>query len=147
MAAKADAATERFHSASGKLKQTEAAMTRNADLKAVIVYYARTHPIFDEYKARKCSRAYLAEHEADISVYRAAQTAMRELLNGERLPKMDALKAEWQELKTAKKSDYAGRLPRRTKGYAGGRGSQGQYRPSSRPRRARKKQENGAIAK
>jgi hypothetical protein len=32
---------------------------------------------------------------------------MRELLNGERLPKMDALKAEWQELKTAKKSGYA----------------------------------------
>lgn len=107
LAAKADAATERFHSASGKLKQTEAAMTRNADLKTAIVDYARTRPIFDEYKARKYSRAYLAEHEADISVYRAAQTAMRELLNGERLPKMDALKAEWQELKTAKKSRYA----------------------------------------
>ena len=32
---------------------------------------------------------------------------MRELLNGERLPKIDVLKAEWQELKTAPKSGYA----------------------------------------
>ena len=107
LAAKADATTERFHTASDKLKTTEAAMKHNADLKAAVVDYARTRPIFDEYKAKKYSRAYLAEHEADIAVYRAAQTSMRELLGGERLPKMAALKAEWQELRTAKKSGYA----------------------------------------
>jgi hypothetical protein len=104
--AKAEAATERFHSLGNKLKQTEAAMTRNADLKAAIADYARTRSVFAEYKARKYSRAYLAEHDADIAVYRAAQTAMRELLNGERLPKMDTLKAEWRELTAAKKSGY-----------------------------------------
>lgn len=32
---------------------------------------------------------------------------MKELLNASRLPKMDALKAEWQTLAAAKKSEYA----------------------------------------
>ena len=32
---------------------------------------------------------------------------MKELLNGEKLPKMDALKAEWQTLTAAKKSGYS----------------------------------------
>ena len=93
MAAKADTASERFNSASDKLKQTETAMKLNSDIKAAIVDYARTRPVFDEYKAQKYSRKYLAEHEADIAVYRAAQTSMRALLNGVRLPKWTLLKS------------------------------------------------------
>ena len=106
LAAKAEAATERFHAAGDKLKVTETAMQRNADLKAAIVDYARTRPVFDEYKAKKYSNKYLAEHEADIAVYRAAQATMKELLHGEKLPKMETLKAEWQTLSAAKKSGY-----------------------------------------
>ncbi len=104
--AKAESATERFHSVGGALKQTEASMKRNAELRAAIADYARTRPVFEEYKARKYSNKYLAEHEADIAVYRAAQATMRELLNGERLPKMDVLKTEWQTLAAMKKSGY-----------------------------------------
>ena len=81
-------------------------MKRNADLKAAIADYARTRPVFEEYKAKKYSNKYLAEHEADISVYRAAQATMKEILQGEKLPKMDALKADWQDLTAAKKSGY-----------------------------------------
>ena len=107
LATKAEVASERFHSASDKLKQTEAAMKHNAELKAAIIDYARTRPVFEEYKAQKYSNKYLAEHEADIAVYRAAQAAMKELLQGEKLPKMDTLKSEWQTLTAAKKSGYA----------------------------------------
>jgi hypothetical protein len=82
-------------------------MKRNAELKKAIADYARTRPVFEEYKAKKYSNKYLAEHEADIAVYRAAQSAMKELLNGEKLPKMDTLKAEWQTLTAAKKSGYS----------------------------------------
>ena len=106
LAAKTEAANERFHGASDKLKQTEDTMKRNADIKAAIVDYARTRPVFEEYKAQGYSKKYLAEHEPDIAVYRAAQVSMRELLNGEKLPKMDALKTEWQTLTAAKKSEY-----------------------------------------
>jgi Spy/CpxP family protein refolding chaperone len=55
---------------------------------------------------KRYSKKYLSEHEADISVYRAAQAKMREILQGERLPKMETLRTEWQSLATAKKSGY-----------------------------------------
>ena len=107
LAARADTASNCFQIINDGLQQTETAMKRNAELKAAVVDYARTRPVFEEYKRQKYSRKYLAEHEADISVYRAAQATMKELLNGEKLPKMDALKAEWQTLTAAKKSGYA----------------------------------------
>ena len=106
LAAKAEEAVEHFHRAGDKLKVTETAMKRNADLKAAIADYARTRPAFNEYKARKYSNQYLSEHEADIAVYRAAQSTMRELLDSEQLPKMDELRAEWQTLSAEKKSGY-----------------------------------------
>ena len=106
LATKAETATEYYHNLGDKLKQTEAAMKRNADLKAAIADYARTRSVFEEYKAKKYSNKYLAEHKADIAVFRAAQAAIRELLQGEKLPKMDTLKAEWQELTAAKREGY-----------------------------------------
>ena len=82
-------------------------MKRNAELKSAIMDYARTRPIFEECKVQKYSNKYLEEHEADIAVYRAAQSAMKEILNGAKLPEMSELKAEWQTLTQAKKSTYA----------------------------------------
>jgi len=72
LAAKSDSATERFHSKGDKLKVTEAAMKRNAGLKAAIIDYARTRLVFEEYKAKKYSNRLLTEHESDISVCLAA---------------------------------------------------------------------------
>jgi hypothetical protein len=106
LAAKAETAAERFHALGNSLKQTEAAITHNTELKKAIAAYARTRPIFDEYKAKKYSNKYLAEHKDEIADYRAAQAAMRELLNGEKLPKMAALKDEYQTLTAAKKRGY-----------------------------------------
>ena len=106
LAAKAEASAERFHSASGKLQATETALRHNTELKVAFVDYAKTRPVFDGYKASKYSRKYLAEHGADIAVYRVAQASMRELLGGAKLPKMDALKAEWRDLTVAKKTGY-----------------------------------------
>ena len=105
--ARADAAVDRFHDLSDKLKVTEAAMQRNAELKTAITDYAKTRPVFEEYKAKKYSNKFLAEHEADIADHRAAQAVLRELLDGAKLPRMDALKAEWQQLIADKKSGYA----------------------------------------
>lgn len=103
---KAADVTDRFHSLSDKIKSTEAAMKVNAELKAAIVDYAKTRPVFDGYKAAKYSKKYLAAHEADIAVYRAARTTMDRLLCGAKLPKMDALKAEFQKLAAEKKVAY-----------------------------------------
>ena len=99
-------ATDRFHALSGKIKTVEAAMSVNAELKAATVDYAKTRAVFDGYKAAKYSRKYLAEHEADIEVHRAARATFQRILAGAKLPKMDALKQEQQRLTAEKKTAY-----------------------------------------
>ena len=62
--------------------------------------------VFEQYKATKYSRKFLAEHEADLELYRAAQAEMRSLLGGAKLPKMDVLKEEGRKLTAKKKLLY-----------------------------------------
>ena len=64
--------------------------------------------MFDGYTASRYSKKYLAEHEAELSTYRAACAAMNELLGGEKLPKMETLKKQRRELGEKKKALYAG---------------------------------------
>ena len=106
LAAKTDAATERFHALAGDIQQTEAELSRVSDLMAAVVQYAKTRPAFDGYKAAKYSRKYLAEHEAELADYRAAKATMAELLGGEKLPKMDVLKEKRRQLAAQKKAFY-----------------------------------------
>ena len=106
LAAKTDAATERFHTLAGDIQQTEAELSRVSDLMAAVVQYAKTRPAFDGYKAAKYNRKYLAEHEAELADYRAAKATMAELLGGEKLPKMDVLKEKRRQLAARKKVLY-----------------------------------------
>ena len=106
LAAKTDAATERFHTLAGVIQQTEAELSRVSDLMAAVVQYAKTRPAFDGYKAAKYSRKYLAEHEAELADYRAAKAMMGELLGGEKLPKMAELKEKRRQLAARKKALY-----------------------------------------
>lgn len=103
---KASETVERFHTLSGQIKNTEASLRTNMELKAATVQYAKTRPVFQEYKARKYSRKFLAEHEAEIELYRAAQADMKRLLNGAKLPKMETLKEEGRKLAAKKNRLY-----------------------------------------
>jgi hypothetical protein len=103
---RATEAADRFHVLSGQIKSIEGAMSANAELKAAIVDYAKTRPVFNGYKAAKYSKKYLAEHEGEIALYRAAQNTFRRVLSGAKLPKMDALKAEYQKLAAEKRAAY-----------------------------------------
>lgn len=104
--AKAATASERFHTLSDQMQQLETDMKTNAALKGAIVDYAKARPVFEQYKASKYSRKFLAEHEGEIALYRASRATFDCILNGAKLPKMDKLKAEWQELSTKKKAAY-----------------------------------------
>ena len=106
LAAKTDAATERFHTLAGVIQQTEAELSRVSDLMAAVVQYAKTRPAFDGYKAAKYNRKYLAEHEAELAEYRTAKATMGELLGGEKLPKMAELKEKRRQLAARKKTLY-----------------------------------------
>ena len=104
---KANELTDRFHALSDRIKTVETAMSRNAELKAAMVDYAKTRPVFEGYKAARYSKKYLAEHEADIQIHRAAKETFTRVLDGEKLPRMDSLKAESQRLAAEKKSLYS----------------------------------------
>ena len=104
---KAAETTDRFHVLSDRIKQTENATNTNRELKTATVQYARTRPVFEKYKAAKYSRKFLAEHEADIELYRAAQADLKRLLDGAKLPKMDVLKEEGRRLAEQKRKLYA----------------------------------------
>ena len=104
---KTTAATERFHKLSDQIKSTEAALHTNTELKAATVQYAKTRPTFEKYKASKYSKKFLAEHEADIELYRAACADFKAILGGAKLPKMDTLKEEGRKLSEQKKKLYA----------------------------------------
>lgn len=104
---KATAATEHFHKLSDQIKSTEAALHTNMELKAATVQYAKTRPVFEKYKASKYSKKFLAEHEADIELYRAVCADFKAILGGAKLPKMDTLKEEGRKLSEQKKKLYA----------------------------------------
>ena len=59
----------------GELRDTEAALSHTSQLMGAVVQYARTRPVFDGYKAARYSKKYLAQHEAELSDYRAAKAA------------------------------------------------------------------------
>lgn len=105
---RASEASDRFHTLAGDIRDAEAALSVNSELKAASVDYAKTRPVFDGYKAAGYSKKYQAEHEGELALYRAAQATFRRLLNGGRLPKMDALKTEGRELTAQKKAAYTG---------------------------------------
>lgn len=100
-------AAGRFNTLSEKVKTTEAELWRNKELRAAVHDYAKTRPVFEEYKAKRYSNQFLSEHETEIALYRAAQATFRRILTGTKLPKMDALKAEEARLVADKKALYA----------------------------------------
>ena len=106
LAARTEAVVDRFHRVTGELKSTETALSKIAELMGATVDYAKTRPVFDSYKAARYSKKHLAEHEAKLATYRAARTAMNDILNGAKLPKMEALKEKRRQLAAGKKALY-----------------------------------------
>ena len=107
LAAQANEAAQRFHALAGELRQTEDGLSKTSALMETVVQYAKSRPVFEGYKAARYSKKYLAEHGPELADYRAAKAALNELLDGEKLPKMDALKEKRRKLAARKKALYA----------------------------------------
>lgn len=103
----AEAASARFHVLAEQLRQTEVDLAHTSELMGAVVQYAKTRPVFEGYKEARYSKKYLAEHGPELADYRAAKAALNELLDGEKLPKMDALKEKRRKLAARKKALYA----------------------------------------
>lgn len=101
----ADAAT-RFNELSEQIKAAEKRMSEIAVLKTHIVNYSKTRDVYAGYRKSGYSKKYLAEHESDILIHKAAKKAFDEL-GIDKLPTVRNLQDEYAELLTQKKAAYA----------------------------------------
>ena len=104
--ARAAAGTERYHALSAQIKAAETRMAEIAVLKTHIINYAKTRDVYAGYRKAGYSKKYLAEHESDILLHKAAKNAFDEL-GVKRLPTVKSLQEEYAKLLTEKKTAYA----------------------------------------
>lgn len=103
---KAMDATARYNELTEKIKSAEKRMAEIAALKTHIINYSKTREIYAAYRKAGYSKKFLAEHESEILLHKAAKKAFDEL-NLTKLPTVKSLQTEFAELLTQKKAAYA----------------------------------------
>ena len=101
----ADAALSRYHELGDSIKTSEKRLAEIAVLKAHIINYAKTRPVYDAYRKAGYSKKFLEEHCTEITLHKAAKAAFDES-NLKTLPKVKELDAEYSKLLTEKKARY-----------------------------------------
>ena len=102
---RADAALSHYHELGDSIKAAEQRMTEIAVLRAHIVNYAKTRPVYDVYRKSEYSSKFLEAHREEITLHRAAKDAFDET-GLKKLPKVKELNAEYSALLTKKKALY-----------------------------------------
>ena len=102
---RADAALSRYHELGDSIKTSEKRLAEIAVLKAHILNYAKTRPVYDAYRKAGYSKKFLEEHCTEITLHKAAKAAFDES-NLKTLPKIKELDAEYSKLLTEKKARY-----------------------------------------
>ena len=102
----AAAASATYHDLSRKIINAEQRMTEIKILQQHIVNYSKTRNVYVGYRKAGYSKKYLAEHEADILLHKAAKKYFDDQ-GLEKLPTYQSLQKEYAELMTQKKSMYS----------------------------------------
>ena len=105
MQERVDAATERYHELGDSIKASEKRLAEIAVLKAHIINYAKTRPVYDAYRKTGYSKHFLETHRTEITLHKAAKAAF-DGANLKKLPKVRELDAEYSKLLTEKKARY-----------------------------------------
>ena len=102
---KATAASARFHQLNAEIKDTETRMAEIAVMRAHILNYVKTRDTYAAYRKAGYSKKFLAAHEGDILLHKAAKKYFDE--HGlTKLPTMKRLQTEYAELLVKKKAAY-----------------------------------------
>ena len=105
MQERVDAATARYHELGDSIKASEKRLAEIAVLKAHIINYAKTRPVYDAYRKTGYSKHFLETHRTEITLHKAAKAAFDEA-NLKTLPKVKELDAEYSKRLTEKKARY-----------------------------------------
>ena len=106
LAEKSDAARAKFDSFSEQVKEKENRLSEIAALRKHIIQYIKTRDVYVGYRKNGYSRKYLAEHEADIILHKAAKKAFDDL-GIKKLPSVADLNSEYKKLSSEKEKLYA----------------------------------------
>ena len=81
-------------------------MDEIAELRKHIINYSKTRDIYMAYRKAGYSKKYLAEHETEILLHKAAKHAFDEL-GLEKIPSIRNLQSEYEQLIQRKKNTFA----------------------------------------
>lgn len=99
-------ANERYNALSEQIKAAEKRLAENAVLQKHITDYSKTRKTYIAYRESGYSKKFLAEHEAEITLHRAAKQAFDEL-KMTRIPTIKSLREEYARLLAEKKKAYS----------------------------------------
>lgn len=105
LTAKTSEVTASYHALSEKIRSAEKRMAEIAVLKTHIIHYVKTREVYAGYRKAGYSKKYLAEHESEITLHKAAKKAFDEL-GVKKLPTVKSLSAEYARLLAEKKDAY-----------------------------------------
>ena len=105
MRQRVDAATAHYHELGDSIKASEKRLAEIAVLKAHIINYAKTRPVYDAYRKSGYSKKFLEAHREQITLHKAAKAAFDEA-SLKKLPKVKELDAEYATLLSQKKAAY-----------------------------------------
>lgn len=100
------AVTAQYHTLSAKMKSAEQRMAEIKVLQQHIINYAKTRDIYVAYRKAGYSKKFLAEHELEIILHKAAKQFFDEQ-GLKKLPTVKSLQAEYAQLLSEKKDMYA----------------------------------------
>ena len=102
---KAQQAEVHCNALSSAVKNTEAKLAENAVLQTHILNYIKTREVYAAYRQSGYSKKFLAEHEGEITLHKAAKKAFDDL-GLKKLPTIRSLRAEYAALLVEKKQTY-----------------------------------------
>ena len=105
LAEKSAAASARFRQLSAQIKDAETRMAEIAVLRTHVLNYVKTRDTYAAYRKAGYSKKFLAAHEGDILLHKAAKKFFDEQ-GLTKLPTVKRLQAEYAELMAKKKAAY-----------------------------------------
>ena len=103
---KAADAANKFNQLTAEIKDAEKRMAEISVMRTHIINYAKTREIYVGYRKAGYSKKYLAEHEADIILHKAAKKYLDDA-GLKHFPSVKQLDTEYAELLSKKKEIYA----------------------------------------
>lgn len=106
LARKTETATQRYNEQAQIIQSAEKRMAEISTLRTHIIQYVKTKDVYAAYRAAGYSKKFLAAHEQDVALHKAAKQAFN-AVGLQKLPTVKALQNEYATMVEQKKKAYS----------------------------------------